>query len=630
MHPVPLPTRPRLAPLVLVFLLCEAVTAADGTGSAVIDGAKSPGEWDSAARLDVFTWPYDGSSLYLMNDASHLYLALEVVGDGDLGIDDEVYLYFDEDADGAAGLGDDSFWFELVSGLRDSHRSDAYTHDVDSAEHGQGAVAREGTVNFFEFSKPLSSGDVEDFDLAVGGSVGFCLWAFPNGTGSANTSYPSACPYSEQSPYDVFEVLHPGGAFVVSTAADSGAGSLRRAIEGANATPGVDAIEFAIPEAECSPEGVCTIELASPLPKILEPLSVDGTTQTRYGSAPSQVCATEDAPSSMRAEVLARGVVEGHQWSDYVFDFDETGVAGASEVRGMALNGGNGIRFGTAGRHHAYCNHFGLDGTGTSVAGRGNLAGVVISSFAERVVVGTNGDGLDDLAERNVFGSNRYGVYVNSNDMNRIAGNYFGVSANGSASVYTGGDAVYIRQSSSYNVVGGNRDGVSDDLERNVMAGVGVKLLTSSGNRHNWVSANWIGVLPSGAPGPSPGVGVLVFEDDTTHFVVDNWITNQSTGIYVAGEAAFDPYSRGNCIMGNTIGLKHAGAAHLELEFNYWGAESGPAGEGPGDGDAIEVTGSGTVDAFPYEDACPLPEPRAAIGLLAGAGLLTALRRPRG
>src|SRR5207302_1272396 len=68
--------------------------------------------------------------------------------------------------------------------------------------------------------------------------------------------------------------------FVVTSILDSGAGSLRQAILDADATPGPDIIRFAIGT------GVQTINLVSPLPAIIQPVIIDGTTQPGYTGAP--------------------------------------------------------------------------------------------------------------------------------------------------------------------------------------------------------------------------------------------------------------------------------------------------------------------------------------------------------
>src|SRR4051794_31299065 len=70
--------------------------------------------------------------------------------------------------------------------------------------------------------------------------------------------------------------------FSVTTTADGGLGSLRRAIKAANGNAGLDTIRFAIPGS-----GVQTIKLTTgPLPVISSPLVIDGRTQSGYSGTP--------------------------------------------------------------------------------------------------------------------------------------------------------------------------------------------------------------------------------------------------------------------------------------------------------------------------------------------------------
>src|SRR5262249_2459398 len=70
--------------------------------------------------------------------------------------------------------------------------------------------------------------------------------------------------------------------YPVTNTADSGAGSLRAAIDAVNANlPGPHRIVFAIPGA-----GVQTIHLGSALPEITTTTAVDGTTQPGYNQTP--------------------------------------------------------------------------------------------------------------------------------------------------------------------------------------------------------------------------------------------------------------------------------------------------------------------------------------------------------
>src|SRR5690349_24377722 len=68
--------------------------------------------------------------------------------------------------------------------------------------------------------------------------------------------------------------------FTVTGTADTGAGSLRQAILDANAAPGADTIQFAIPGS-----GVQTIRPATLFPVITDAVTIDGYTQP--GASPN-------------------------------------------------------------------------------------------------------------------------------------------------------------------------------------------------------------------------------------------------------------------------------------------------------------------------------------------------------
>src|SRR5262245_2786799 len=72
--------------------------------------------------------------------------------------------------------------------------------------------------------------------------------------------------------------------FTVTNTSDSGEGSLRQAIDDANANPGPDTIAFNVSGEGCSGD-VCTIKPLSALPSLTSPVTIDGFTQA--GSAPN-------------------------------------------------------------------------------------------------------------------------------------------------------------------------------------------------------------------------------------------------------------------------------------------------------------------------------------------------------
>lgn len=94
---------------------------------------------------------------------------------------------------------------------------------------------------------------------------------------------------------------------------------------------------------------------------------------------------------------------------------------------------------------------------------------------AHNTTIGTNGDGVSDADERNIFNHAIYDHEIeiyNSGTNLVIAGNYFGVGVNGTAlapvSTNAQPDFVELPGTSSIRV-GSNGDGVSDDLEGNLI-----------------------------------------------------------------------------------------------------------------------------------------------------------------
>src|SRR6185436_8210881 len=105
--------------------------------------------------------------------------------------------------------------------------------------------------------------------------------------------------------------------FIVTSAADSGVGTLRAAMLNANATAGPDFIRFNI-----GGGGPRTISLLSPLPILTDPVTIDAATQPGYAGLPI---------IEMNCTGLAGFVVAG---TDHVFRFDTSN----SVLRGFVIN----------------------------------------------------------------------------------------------------------------------------------------------------------------------------------------------------------------------------------------------------------------------------------------------------
>ena len=279
-----------------------------------------------------------------------------------------------------------------------------------------------------------------------------------------------------------------GQAFVVTSTADAGAGSLRQAIEDANALPGLDGISFEIPGA-----GPHTIRPSSPLPPITDPVVIDGYTQP--GAGPST------GSTELGSNAVVQVAVDGSAAGPFAPGFVVLG--GGSTVRGLAIGGfQDGIVL-VSGGNRVRGNFIGTDGTGSAPApnrGRGVVVldadNVVGGSAAEdrNVISGNLGDGVriaGPAATRNV-----------------VAGNYIGLDASGAAPLPNGlpepdpanSAGVHILDNASENLVGGpggmpgTCDGACNVVSGNHRSGVWLE-----GFAHgNTVRGNLIGVSADG------------------------------------------------------------------------------------------------------------------------------------
>lgn len=164
------------------------------SGTAVVDGVRSPGEWDTAARVDFeIILPAGGTTpatLYAMNDGTKLYLGVRIPGPhiGRGGIAFE----FDNDHDGVREQGDNialvtateaGFTEGTLDGFRDHCGNPNPACGFRDADYGGttdmvGAATNDGTAVFYEASVLLDTADdAHDFSLKVGDTVGFTIWA---------------------------------------------------------------------------------------------------------------------------------------------------------------------------------------------------------------------------------------------------------------------------------------------------------------------------------------------------------------------------------------------------------------------------------------------------------------------
>lgn len=324
--------------------------------------------------------------------------------------------------------------------------------------------------------------------------------------------------------------------FTVTTAADSGAGSLRDAIKHADATPGADVIRFHLPS------GDTTIHLASALPSITNAVTIDGTSEPGFAGTPL---------------VTIDGAGAGVTASGLVFS------AGKSTVTGVVVTdfGGNGI---------------GIIGT-AQVTVQGCYVGVDPSTSAE---AGNSGDGIlirtanntiggVGAGKGNVIGGNKQGGVVITGTgatKNTVQGNYIGTGVGGHGELSNDVAGVLVSAGASNNTIGVAVT-VGGDLAAAVLKGAndiannkgdGVRVVGTAGARPltsgNTITGNIItenaeqGIQVSNAANTKIGG-----ENTLTKFAGNIIAENGRDGVLVVGVSSASVSITGNTISGNHL-----------------------------------------------------------------------------
>lgn len=324
----------------------------------------------------------------------------------------------------------------------------------------------------------------------------------------------------------------PAGAeaatFTVTNANDSGAGSLREAIDDADANGGSDTIEFAIPGPEPH-----VIALGSQL-KIDDPVVLDATTQPGYGGTPVVILDGSGLASNQNGLRLTGGSIT---------------------IRGLMIRDcpRNGVRIDTAGGNVLTGNYIGTDGS--SDQGNGS-DGILIVGQSNNRIGGTT------ATERNVIsGNDANGIRITDGGTgNQIRGNYIGTDAGGTSAIGNGsgsGSGVFIDDGSG-NTIGGSTAGHRNVISGNA-DGNGV-LLSGATATGNTVQGNYIGTDAAGTAAVANGDGGVNLSGATNNSILDNVLSGNGPGGIGAGiKIQFS--ATGNVVQGNVVGLNAAGGA---------------------------------------------------------------------
>lgn len=391
--------------------------------------------------------------------------------------------------------------------------------------------------------------------------------------------------------------LPVANTFAVTNTADSGGGSLRQALIDAGNSPApdgqVDLIQFTI-----GGSGTQVINLASALPVIGGPLTIDGTSQPGYAAAPL-------------IEIDGAGAGTGIDGLHF--------TAADCTVEGLSIVGfsGSGIHFDTStvGGDLVAGNFIGLTPAGAALA---NAIGVNVAvpnvtiggttAAARNVISGNSGDGIlisggsGDVVEGNFIGTNPAGNRAVANgaaglDLENASAVTIGGTAAGAGNVISGNiyHGILLAGNQTGNLIEGNRIGT--DLTGTLAVGNGgdgITLENSAGNTiggttaaaRNIISGNGRLIHNSAGiniSGNSPGnliegnyIGVDATDQISIKSVGSGVLINGSSGVTIGGTAA----GAGNVITGNQgdgVSIIGSTAAANVVQGNFIGTTPGGA-----------------------------------------------------
>jgi Ca2+-binding RTX toxin-like protein len=413
-------------------------------------------------------------------------------------------------------------------------------------------------------------------------------------------------------------------ALVVTSTNDAGAGSLREAIDNANLASGGDVIEFDI-----AGPGPHTITLATELPDVIGLTVIDGRSEPDFAGAPVVELDGSAVPgvgidlqlgadgSEIYGMVIGGFVQHGINIEaadvtiagNYI-GLDATGAVANANGEGIVVfnaaratiggsaagdrnvisgNISNGILIFGAGslRTRVQGNIIGLSADETFAIG--NTDGVRIAGPASGLLVGTDGDGVADATEGNVIAGNaNAGVIINDSHNAVVAGNIIGAASDG-VTIFGNSLGVAIGLGSVGARVGTDGDGVSDNLERNIVTGNAINGIQIADSSSATVAGNLV-VGNSGA-----GVSLSKVTDSTVGGPLAaqrNLLSGNLYGLFISG------ISTNNRIFGNYIGLDATGLSALPNTTAGIFMETGAAGNFLGtDGDGVNDALEGNVIA---------------------------------
>jgi parallel beta-helix repeat protein len=337
----------------------------------------------------------------------------------------------------------------------------------------------------------------------------------------------------------------------VTSLGNAGAGTLRAAIDSANAAPPGNStlISFTV-------NG--TIGLSAPLPAIARNVTIDATT------APGHA---DGGPPAVAVDF------NGH--SGLLF----ASGSGGSQLLGVAVDGagGNGVTL-EAGQVTLNGDYIGLSPAGEAVPNGGN--GVYAAAGSAGNLIGLNAARAPGVVANVISGNRGSGIVLAGSSGNTLVDNRIGTSASGTAAIANRGDGIRVTAGARDNEIGGTAftdtaTGQANDPTGNkgmvtpafvvpplgnlVSGNGGDGVLIDGGSRGNVLNGNFIGTTASGD-------GALGNDGDGV------WIDRAPGNSLIGCDVHQDPFVYYNVIDGNHgNGLRVTSSDDVTVHANFLG-----------------------------------------------------------
>jgi hypothetical protein len=340
----------------------------------------------------------------------------------------------------------------------------------------------------------------------------------------------------------VLAVSVSAATFTVTTTADTGPGSFDQAILDANATPGLDTIQFNIGGG--GPQVITT----GPIPDITDAVVIDGTTQPGYAGTP---IVTLDGNDVISAELRILSASPSTIRGLVIIDMLGSGVSIFSG--GATIDG----------------NYIGVNASG--LVADGNNGGIAVAEDVDGVIITNNV--ISGNAANGIQFSGTAGVAAS--DDNIVQGNIIGLDAQGMNDLGNGLNGIAV-DGGNNNQIGGTAAGQGNVISGN--GGFGIRISARgtvvTGAVGNAIQGNLIGTNGAGTSVvPNGDIGVALFGPHQTTVGgtvagARNVISGNSTGIFVSIDGSLagipvDRVSADTVITGNFIGTDINGTADL-------------------------------------------------------------------